>query len=170
MKNSFYSRRKFLAATGLAASGASLSSESAGSVQAPGSPEPPADTSTHQSRSTIRIDCQSHIYPPELIAFLEQRKTSPYVYRKGDDRYVVIKDWNRRILPKHTNVNAKIRDMDMAGVDLTARSMNDPGAELFGGDGAAVGRMVRPRREATAQEAPPPRPASPCRRRIFAGS
>lgn len=142
MKKSSYSRRKFLAATGLAVSGARMTSEPVDRAPSYVSPELPANTLTHQSKSAIRIDCQSHIYPPEMIAFLERRKTSPYVYRKGDDRYVVVKDWHRRILPKHTDVNAKIRDMDMSGIDLTALSINDPGPELFGTEGPAVSRMV----------------------------
>ncbi|MBA3441544.1 MAG: amidohydrolase, partial [Pyrinomonadaceae bacterium] len=74
--------------------------------------------------------------------FLERRKTSPYVYRKGDDRYVVIKDWHRRILSKHTDVAAKIADMDESGIALTALSINDPGPEIFGTEGPVVSRVV----------------------------
>ena len=89
-----------------------------------------------------RIDCQSHLFVPELLDWMEKRKTTPYVFRQGNDRFVVVNDWKRRILPKHTDVKAKIADMDAAGIALTALSINDPGPELFGKDGPAIARMV----------------------------
>ena len=73
---------------------------------------------------------------------MEKRKTSPYVYRKDGDRYVVIEDWHRKILPNHTDVAAKIAAMDRAGIRLSALSINDPGPELFGKDSKAIARMV----------------------------
>src|SRR5207245_10001226 len=48
-----------------------------------------------------RIDCQSHIYPPELLALLEKRKSSPRALRENGELYVLIGDWRRRVLPKH---------------------------------------------------------------------
>jgi predicted TIM-barrel fold metal-dependent hydrolase len=95
-----------------------------------------------QASAAFRIDCQSHIYPPEMLALMEKRKDSPRVYRKGDDRYVVVSDWHRRILPKHTDVKAKLADMDSSGIRLTAISINDPGPELFGKDGPAIARIA----------------------------
>ncbi len=89
-----------------------------------------------------RIDCQSHLFVPELLDFMEKRKTTPYVYRKGSDRFVVVGEWHRRILPKHTDVAAKLADMDANGIQMTAISINDPGPELFGKDGLAIARMV----------------------------
>jgi predicted TIM-barrel fold metal-dependent hydrolase len=89
-----------------------------------------------------RIDCQSHLFVPELLDFMEKRKTTPYVYRKGSDRFVVVGGWHRRILPKHTDVAAKLSDMDANGIQMTALSINDPGPEVFGKDGLAIARMV----------------------------
>ena len=40
-----------------------------------------------------RIDSQSHLFSEEFLKLLEQRKTSPYVYRKGEDRFLVVGDW-----------------------------------------------------------------------------
>ena len=37
-----------------------------------------------------RIDCQSHLFVPDLLDFMEKRKTQPYTYRKGNERYVVV--------------------------------------------------------------------------------
>jgi predicted TIM-barrel fold metal-dependent hydrolase len=89
-----------------------------------------------------RIDCQSHLFSEEFLALLEKRKTAPYVYRKGTDRYVVVGKWTRRLMPRHTDVNAKLADMDKAGIAMTALSINDPGPELFGSDSPAMARML----------------------------
>lgn len=89
-----------------------------------------------------RIDSQSHLFSEEFLKLLEKRKTSPYIYRKGDDRYVVVGEWHRRLMPKHTDAAAKIADMDKAGIELTALSINDPGPELFGKDSTAMAILL----------------------------
>lgn len=89
-----------------------------------------------------RIDCQSHLFPEDFLTFLEKRKSPPYVYRKGDQRFVVVGDWHRAILPNHTSVAAKLADMDAAGIEKTALSVNDPGPELFQNDSPAVARSL----------------------------
>jgi predicted TIM-barrel fold metal-dependent hydrolase len=89
-----------------------------------------------------RIDCQSHLFCPDLLELMEKRRDSPRVYRRGSDRFVVIGEWTRRLLPKHTDVAAKLADMDAAGIAMTALSINDPGPELFGKEGAAIARLV----------------------------
>lgn len=89
-----------------------------------------------------RIDCQSHLFSEEFLSLLEKRKESPYVYRKGKDRYVVIKEWTRRIMPRHTDLDAKVADMDRTGIAMAALSINDPGPEYFGNDSAAMAVML----------------------------
>ncbi len=89
-----------------------------------------------------RIDCQSHLFSEEFLALLEKRKTSPYVYRKDGDRYIVVGDWHRKLMPKHTDVKAKLADMDRAGIEMAALSINDPGPELFGKDAPAMAVML----------------------------
>src|SRR5262245_30481861 len=89
-----------------------------------------------------RIDCQSHLFAEEFLTYLEKRKSSPYLYRKGDQRFVAIGDWHRAILPNHTSVTGKLADMDAAGIEKAALSVNDPGPELFGDDSPAVARML----------------------------
>ena len=76
------------------------------------------------------IDCQSHLYVPEIVRLMERRQTDPRVYAKGADRYVKMGDWQRRILPKHMDVAAKLTDMDANGIALTALSINDPGTGM----------------------------------------
>jgi predicted TIM-barrel fold metal-dependent hydrolase len=73
---------------------------------------------------------------------LEKRKQSPYVYRKDGDRYVVVGEWHRKLMPRHTSVEAKMADMDKAGIAMTALSINDPGPELFGSDSPAMAVLL----------------------------
>src|SRR5215210_4603055 len=101
-----------------------------------------AMTMTASTARQGRIDCQSHLFSEEFLALLEKRKESPYVYRKGNDRFVVVGQWTRRLMPRHTDLSAKIADMDKAGIGLTALSINDPGPELFGKDSPAIARML----------------------------
>jgi aminocarboxymuconate-semialdehyde decarboxylase len=102
----------------------------------------PAAPALAAEPKSLVIDCQSHFFVPDLLDLMEKRATSPRVYRKGGDRYVQIADWHRRILPKHTDVAAKLADMDAAGIDISLISINDPGPELFGADGPKVARLV----------------------------
>ncbi len=100
---------------------------------------------SHRAATVVpsgRIDCQSHLFVPELLAYMEKRKTSPYVYRKDGERYVVVGEWHRRILPNYTDVQAKLAAMDTAGIGMTALSINDPGPELFGADSLSIARML----------------------------
>ena len=89
-----------------------------------------------------RIDCQSHLFSEEFLTLLEKRKESPYVVREGRDRYVIVNQWRRRILPKHTDLAAKLADMDAAGIAMAALSINDPGPELFGQDSTAMAVLL----------------------------
>ncbi len=89
-----------------------------------------------------RIDCQSHLFAEEFLALLAKRTQSPYVVREGADRYVIVNEWKRRILPKHTDVKAKLTDMDRAGIRMAALSINDPGPELFGTESAHMAILL----------------------------
>ena len=88
------------------------------------------------------IDCQSHIFVPELVSFMSKRKEPPYAYQKDGGTYVVVGEWHRRLRDRHMDIDAKIADMDEAGIAMTALSINDPGPELFGADGPHVAKMV----------------------------
>jgi len=91
--------------------------------------------------ATPVIDCQSHLYVPEVLDLMEKRTEDPVVYRRGGDRYVRMGDWHRRVFPKHCDVEAKLADMDRAGIAKTALSINDPGPEWFGTEGSRVARI-----------------------------
>ena len=103
---------------------------------------PAAATAEYTKPKHFTIDCQSHIFVPELVSFMEKRKDPPYAYRKDGGTYVVVGEWHRRLRDRHMDIDAKIADMDEAGIAMTALSINDPGPELFGKDGPHVARMV----------------------------
>jgi predicted TIM-barrel fold metal-dependent hydrolase len=88
------------------------------------------------------IDCQSHLYVPELVKLMEKRTEDPVVFSKDGERWVRMGSWLRKILPKHMDVQAKLADMDANGISLTTISINDPGPEWFGKDGPAVARVA----------------------------
>lgn len=89
-----------------------------------------------------KIDCQSHLFSEEFLSLLAKRKQSPYVVQEGADRYVIVNEWKRRILPKHTDVKAKLADMDRAGIRMAALSINDPGPELFGRESERIAILL----------------------------
>lgn len=91
---------------------------------------------------TDRIDCQSHLFSEDFLRLLEKRTTSPYVYRKDGERYVVVGEWHRRLMPRHTDAAAKIVDMDKHGIGKAAISINDPGPELFGKESPAMAVLL----------------------------
>jgi predicted TIM-barrel fold metal-dependent hydrolase len=102
----------------------------------------PAGSLGGQGSSIQKIACQSHLFSEDFLRLLEKRKTSPYVYRKDGDRYIVVGNWHRKLMPKHTNVEAKLADMDKAGIAMAALSINDPGPELFRADAPAMAVML----------------------------
>ena len=125
-----FSRREILAATGAAAFPWPAC---ASSPRAPGaSPAAPGPR---------LIDCQSHLFCPEIVARMERRDRDPVVRVRDGVRTVVMGDWHRKILPNHSDVDAKLAAMDAGGISLTALSINDPGPEWFGDDGPAVAQV-----------------------------
>ena len=129
MKNSaLYNRRKFLAQTTLASAASALGVTTARGASA----VPP----------TGLIDCQSHLFCPELVTLMEKRKTDPSVFTKDGLRIIKMGDWLRKIPPHYLDVDVKLAAMDAAGISVTALSINDPGPEWFGADGPAVAQLL----------------------------
>jgi aminocarboxymuconate-semialdehyde decarboxylase len=129
MKPTPLTRRKFLAASGVALAAV------------------PAALQRNEARAAnttapFKIDCQSHLFAPELIALMEKRTTDPTVFTKDGTRYLKLGDWLRKIPPLYLDVDAKLTTMDAAGIALTALSINDPGPEWFGADGPMVAQMA----------------------------
>lgn len=124
------SRREFLTTTGAAL--AALPFAAAGSVSPTGIRPPVSDL----------IDCQSHLFCPEHVALMENRDRDPIVRVRDGQRVVIMGDWVRKLMPRHSDVDAKLADMDAAGIAMTALSINDPGPEWFGADDSAVAQML----------------------------
>ena len=129
-KRSRVSRREFLAVTAAASAASALQRSAA----AEGSPAflPPSG----------RIDCQSHLFCPDVVALMERRRTDPRVFTRDGVRIVQMGDWLRKIPPHYMDVAVKLAAMDANGIAMTALSINDPGPEWFGADGPAVAQML----------------------------
>jgi len=128
------SRRQFIAATGAAMAGLQFADAKAQVSN--------SESSQSLTRQTGAIDCQSHLFCPEILTLMERRATGPLLYRKDGQRYVQMGDWHRKVLPKHSDVAAKLADMDANGIGITALSNNDPGPEWFGAEGPDVARTM----------------------------
>jgi predicted TIM-barrel fold metal-dependent hydrolase len=87
------------------------------------------------------IDCQSHILSKEFVEFLERRTDSPHIVRQGDERFMLVNGWRRKLPPALLDIQLKLSVMDRAGISMAALSMNDPGPELFGNDSTTVAVM-----------------------------
>ena len=90
----------------------------------------------------MRIDTQSHIWPEPFLDYLQTRDQEPLAFREGDALFIDTGKWRRRAMPGHSDMAAKVRTMDAAGIDLTVLSPNDPGPERFGDDGPMVARLL----------------------------
>ena len=88
------------------------------------------------------VDCQSHLFFPEVLDMMRKRKTEPLVYDKDGTTFLKMGDWLRKVPPFYLDVDAKIAAMDASGIDITMLSANDPGPEWFGDDGPAAARLI----------------------------
>lgn len=123
------SRRSFLALTGGSLIGAAVHAAQRGGEAA-------------AKEKPFIVDCQSHLFCPELVALMEKRDTEPMVRTRDGQRVLIMGDWVRKILPAYLSVESKLAAMDANGIRLTALSINDPGPEWFGRDGVSVARMT----------------------------
>jgi hypothetical protein len=116
MKSTPVNRRNFLTASGAALAVAPVALQR-------------NEARAAAANTPFKIDCQSHLFAPELIALMEKRTTDPTVLTKGGTRYLKMGDWLRKVPPLYLDVDAKLATMDAAGIALTALSINDPGPE-----------------------------------------
>ena len=121
------SRRRFLVGAGSALAGVPLAV--AGN-----------DSPTH--RTTGFVDCQSHLFLPEVLDLMRKRKTEPLIYDQDGVAVLKMGDWLRKVPPPYTSVEAKLAAMDASGIEITLLSTNDPGPEWFGDDGPVVAQLI----------------------------
>ncbi len=92
--------------------------------------------------TTGLIDCQSHLFFPEVLELMRRRKTEPLVYDRDGITFLKMGDWLRKVPPAYVSVDAKLAAMDASGIAITMLSTNDPGPEWFGDDGPAVAQLI----------------------------
>ncbi|MBX7209209.1 MAG: amidohydrolase family protein [Verrucomicrobiaceae bacterium] len=111
-------------------------------LTAPGTVLAAASHAGAQTVASGLIDCQSHLFSPEMLALMEKRTADPTIFTKDGTRFLKMGDWLRKVPPLYLDVDAKLATMDAAGIAMTALSINDPGPEWFGDEGAKVARMA----------------------------
>ena len=75
----------------------------------------------------MRIDCQSHIFPNTYIKILAQNPHPPQVIRRGSEAVVTYGDVQTfRLQDDAYDPKRKLKDMDVAGVDMALLSTNIP--------------------------------------------
>lgn len=121
------SRRRFLAGTGSALAAVPLAAD---------------DNDSQVRLSTGLVDCQSHLFFPEVLDLMRRRQVEPLVYDRDGNTYLKMGDWLRKVPPPYVSVDAKLAAMDASGIAITLLSNNDPGPEWFGTDGPAVAQLI----------------------------
>lgn len=121
------SRRQFVAAG--ACSGVALAAELEGVSHA-------------AQRPSGLIDCQSHLFLPEVVELLRGRKQDPRVYDDKGTTLLQMGAWLRKIPPDYLDINVKLKAMNASGIAITMLSTNDPGPEWFGQDGLDVAQLI----------------------------
>jgi predicted TIM-barrel fold metal-dependent hydrolase len=95
-----------------------------------------------QTAKPFIVDCQSHLFFPEVLDMMRKRKSDPVVYDKDGATFLKMGDWLRKVPPMYLDIEAKIAAMDANGIDIPMLSTNDPGPECFGKDGVAVAQLI----------------------------
>ena len=85
------SRRRFLSAAGSSLAAVPLAA---------------ADKDSPAHRTTGLVDCQSHLFFPEVLDLMRRRKTEPLVYVQDGTTYLKMGDWLRKVPPPYTSVDA----------------------------------------------------------------
>ena len=101
MKSDPINRRRFLAAAGSALATAPLAA-------AEGAPEARVTSGL--------VDCQSHLFFPEVLDLMRRRKTEPLVYLQDGTTFLKMGDWLRKVPPLYLDVDAKLASMDANGI------------------------------------------------------
>jgi hypothetical protein len=79
------------------------------------------------------IDCQSHLFFPEVLDMMRKRKTEPLVYDEKGATFLEMGDWLRKVPPHYLDVNAKLASMEASGIDITMLStLSGNARQLFG--------------------------------------
>jgi len=88
------------------------------------------------------IDCQSHVFDPRWLAYLESRTSDPRASRTPQGWEFVLGPLRLKLQPDATNPIAKLRAMDVAGVEIALISSNLPGPHTYGADGVRMATQM----------------------------
>lgn len=84
------------------------------------------------------VDVHNHWYPPEYLEHLKSRTEPPRVEQTGETSFVALAPGDVRVAhidrPGHYDLEARIRDMDAAGLDTQIISKTIPGPEMLPAD------------------------------------
>src|SRR6478609_2397913 len=58
------------------------------------------------------VDCQSHLFFPDVIDMMRKRKADPVVYDKDGTTFLKMGDWLRKVPPSYLDINVKLAAMD----------------------------------------------------------
>jgi hypothetical protein len=65
------------------------------------------------------VDCQSHLFFPEVLDLMRRRQVEPLVYDRDGTTYLKMGDWLRKVPPPYVSVDAKLAAMDASGIEVT---------------------------------------------------
>jgi predicted TIM-barrel fold metal-dependent hydrolase len=122
-------RRHFLAAAGTGSTLGSL-------------PLAVAESTIASPMTSGIVDCQSHLFFPEVLELMRKRQSDPIVYDRDGSTILKMGDWLRKVPPTYVSVDDKITSMNASGIAITLLSNNDPGPEWFGPDGPSVAQVI----------------------------
>ncbi|MFQ5857563.1 MAG: amidohydrolase family protein [Anaerolineae bacterium] len=81
------------------------------------------------------VDVHNHWYPPEYLEHLKSRTEAPRVQQTGETSFVALAAGDIRVAhidrPGHYDLEARIRDMNAAGLDTQIMSQTIPGPEAL---------------------------------------
>jgi aminocarboxymuconate-semialdehyde decarboxylase len=81
------------------------------------------------------VDCHNHWYPPDYLAYLVSRSEPPYARQTGPTSYVCYAPGDVIVAhidrAGHYDLNARIEDLDKAGLDTQIMSITIPGPEML---------------------------------------
>lgn len=129
MKSQPVTRRRFMATAGTGSAWAAM-------------PLAGAERAAADRLASGLVDCQSHLFFPEVLDMMRKRQDEPLVYDEGGATFLKMGDWLRKVPPSYISVDAKLAAMDASGIELALLSTNDPGPEWFGADGPAVAQLI----------------------------
>jgi len=83
----------------------------------------------------MKIDCQSHVFPEEYAEILARNPHSPQAISQEGGYVITYGDVQKFQLKLESyDVDRKLHDMDVAGIDVSILSVNMPGPEMLAPD------------------------------------